>query len=155
LVGVLTMLKGLPLSYNRDLQEDKEALFDAVDTTLQSVTLLTELMRRVRINRDALAQAASGGAMLATELADYLVLKGVPFREAHSIAARVVRFSLERNRDLQRMTVEELQGFSKRFDHDVLDRLTISAAVDRKAQVGGTSKKRVEARIRELERALS
>jgi argininosuccinate lyase len=155
LVGVLTILKGLPLSYNRDLQEDKEALFDAVDTTLQSVTLLTELMRRVRINRDALAQAASGGAMLATELADYLVLKDVPFREAHSIAARVVRFSLDRNRDLQRMTVEELQVFSKRFGHDVLDRLTISAAVDRKAQVGGTSRKRVEARIRELKKALS
>ncbi|HET6675867.1 MAG TPA: argininosuccinate lyase [Nitrospiraceae bacterium] len=155
LVGVLTILKGLPLSYNRDLQEDKEALFDAADTTLQSVTVLTELMRRVRINRDALAQAASGGAMLATELADYLAVKGVPFREAHSIAGRVVRCSLEQHRDLQEMTLEELQGFSKRFEHDVLGRLTIHAAVERKSQIGGTSKKRVEARIRELEKALS
>jgi argininosuccinate lyase len=155
LVGVLTMLKGLPLSYNRDLQEDKEALFDAVDTTLQSITLLTELARRMRMNREALAQAASGGAMLATELADYLVLKGVPFREAHSIAGRVVRFSLEQDRDLGRMTLEELQEFSKRFEPDVLDRLTVSAAVDRKAQIGGTSRKRVEARIRALERTLS
>jgi argininosuccinate lyase len=154
LFGMLATLKGLPLSYNRDLQEDKEALFDAVDTTLQSVTVLTELMRRIRINRKALAQAASGGGMLATELADYLVVKGVPFREAHSIAGRVVRFSIERNRELQAMTLRDLQRFSGRFERDVLDCLTVQAAVARKAQLGGTSKKRVEARIRELEKTL-
>ncbi|HEX2055130.1 MAG TPA: argininosuccinate lyase [Nitrospiraceae bacterium] len=154
LVGVLTVLKGLPLSYNRDLQEDKEALFDSVDAVLQSVTVLSELMRRVRFNREVLAQAASGGAMLATELADYLVAKGVPFREAHSIAGRIVRFSIERKRDLQEMSLVDLQGFSKRFEKDVLNWLTVHAAVDRKAQVGGTSRKRVEARIRELEKAL-
>ena len=154
LVGVLTILKGLPLSYNRDLQEDKEGLFDAMDSTLHSVTLLRELMRRVRFNREVLKQAASGGAMLATELADYLVVKGVPFREAHSIAGRIVRSSIERNRDLQQLTLDELQEFSKRFEKDVLGCLTVQAAVERKAQVGGTSRKRVEARIRELEKAL-
>jgi argininosuccinate lyase len=154
LIGVLTVLKGLPLSYNRDLQEDKEGLFDAMDSTLHSVTLLRELMRRVRFNREVLEQAASGGAMLATELADYLVGKGVPFREAHSIAGRVVRSSIERNRDLQHLTLDELQEFSKRFEKDVLGCLTVQAAVKRKAQVGGTSRKRVEARIRELERVL-
>jgi argininosuccinate lyase len=154
LMGVLTVLKGLPLSYNRDLQEDKEGLFDAMDTTLQSVAVLTELMRRVRFNREVLAQAASGGAMLATELADYLVGKGVPFREAHSIAGRVVRFSIERSRDLQQMTLDELQVFSTRFEKDVLDCLVIRAAVDKKAQTGGTARRRVEARIRDLEKAL-
>jgi argininosuccinate lyase len=154
LIGMLTILKGLPLSYNRDLQEDKEGLFDAMDSTLHSVTLLRELMRRVRFNREVLEQAASGGAMLATELADYLVGKGVPFREAHSIAGRVVRSSIERNRDLQHLTLDELQEFSKRFEKDVLGCLTVQAAVKRKAQVGGTSRKRVEARIRELERVL-
>jgi argininosuccinate lyase len=118
------------------------------------VTLLRELMRRVRFNREVLEQAASGGAMLATELADYLVVKGVPFREAHSIAGRVVRSSIERNRDLQHLTLDELQEFSKRFEKDVLGCLTVQAAVKRKAQVGGTSRKRVEARIRELERVL-
>jgi argininosuccinate lyase len=154
LVGVLTVLKGLPLSYNRDLQEDKEGLFDAMDATVQSVAVLTELMRRVRFNCEVLAQAASGGAMLATELADYLVGKGVPFREAHSIAGRVVRSSIERRRDLQQMTPDELRVFSKRFEKDVLDCLTVHAAVDKKAQTGGTSRKRVEARIRDLEKAL-
>jgi argininosuccinate lyase len=155
LVGVLTVLKGLPLSYNRDLQEDKEALFDSVDVTLQSITVLTELMRRVRYNREALARAASEGAMLATELADYLVEKGVPFREAHSIAGRVVRFSIERRRDLQDLTLNELQEFSKRFDKEVLNSLTVHAAVAKKAQIGGTSRRRVEARIRELEKVLA
>jgi argininosuccinate lyase len=155
LIGVLTVLKGLPLSYNRDLQEDKEALFDSVDVTLQSITVLTELMRRVRFNREVLAQAASEGGMLATELADYLVAKGVPFREAHSIAGRVVRSCIERRRDLQDLTLEDLQEFSKRFDKEVLNSLSVHAAVEKKAQVGGTSRKRVEARIRELEKALA
>ena len=92
--------------------------------------------------------------MLATELADYLVGKGVPFREAHSIAGRVVRFSIEWKRDLQEVTLDDLRVFSKRFEKDVLDCLTVHAAVDKKAQVGGTSRKRVEARIRDLEKAL-
>lgn len=154
LIGMLTLLKGLPLSYNRDLQEDKEALFDGVDTTLQSVTLLTELIRRIAINRGILAEAASGGGMLATELADYLVVKGVPFREAHSIAGRIVRSSIERKRDLQNLTLAELQGFSDRIGKDVLGSLTVQGAIDRKAQVGGTARKQVEARLREFERAL-
>lgn len=93
LMGTLTLLKGLPLSYNRDLQEDKEALFDAVDTTGQSLVLCTELVRRLVVNREVLAEAAEGGGMLATELADYLVTTGVPFREAHSITGQIVRFS--------------------------------------------------------------
>ena len=92
--------------------------------------------------------------MLATELADYLVVKGVPFREAHSIAGRVVRSSIERRGNLQDLTLDDLQEFSKRFDKDVLSFLTVHAAVEKKAQVGGTSRKRVEARIRELEKAL-
>ena len=154
LVGVLTVLKGLPLSYNRDLQEDKEALFDSMDAGLQSVAVLTELMRRVRFNREVLAQAASEGAMLATELADYLVAKGVPFREAHSIVGRVVRSSIQRRRGLQDMSLDDLRVFSKRFEKDVLDCLTVRAAVEKKAQVGGTSRKRVEARIRDLEKTL-
>ena len=106
LMGTLTLLKGLPLSYNRDLQEDKEALFDAVDTTGQSLALCTELMRRLVVNKTVLAEAAEGGGMLATELADYLVTKGVPFREAHSITGQIVRFSLEQQRPLQQLTLK-------------------------------------------------
>lgn len=154
LMGTLTLLKGLPLSYNRDLQEDKEALFDAVDTTGQSLVLCTELVRRLAVNRDVLAEAAEGGGMLATELADYLVTKGVPFREAHSITGQIVRFSLEKRRPLQRLTLKELQEFSTQFQPDVLNCLTVRGAIDRKAQIGGTARRRVEARIKELEKAL-
>lgn len=154
LLGTLTLLKGLPLSYNRDLQEDKEALFDAVDTTEQSLVLCTELMRRLVVNRAVLAEAAEGGGMLATELADYLVTKGVPFREAHSITGQIVRSSLEKRRSLQQLTLEELWGFSAHFGQDVLNCLTVQGAIDRKGQVGGTARRRVEARIQELEKAL-
>ena len=154
LMGMLTLLKGLPLSYNRDLQEDKEALFDALDTTQHSLSLCTELMRRLVVNRTALGEAAEGGGMLATELADYLVTKGVPFREAHSITGKIVRFSIEHHRSLQQLTLEDLRGFSSHFGRDVLDCLTVSGAISRKSQIGGTARRRVEARIRELEKAL-
>ncbi|HAP38527.1 MAG TPA: argininosuccinate lyase [Nitrospira sp.] len=154
LMGTLTLLKGLPLSYNRDLQEDKEALFDAVDTTEQSLVLCTELMRRLVVNTAVLAEAAEGGGMLATELADYLVTQGVPFREAHSITGQIVRFSLEQHRPLQHLTLKELQGFSPRFGQDVLQCLTVRGAINRKNQIGGTARRRVEARIKELEKAL-
>ena len=92
--------------------------------------------------------------MLATELADYLVTKGVPFREAHSITGQIVRFSLEKRRPLQRLTLKELQEFSTQFEPDVLNCLTVRGAIDRKAQIGGTARRRVEARIKELEKAL-
>jgi len=154
LMGTLTLLKGLPLSYNRDLQEDKEALFDAVDTTGQSLVLCTELMRRLVVNKTVLAEAAEGGGMLATELADYLVTKGVPFREAHSITGQIVRFSLEQHQPLQRLTLKDLRGFSTRFAQDALSCLTVKGAIDRKGQIGGTATGRVEARIKELEKAL-
>jgi len=154
LIGMLTVLKGLPLSYNRDLQEDKEALFDALDTTAQCIALFTELVRRLRINHKVLEQAASGGRMLATELADYLVTKGTPFREAHSIAGRIVRSCIETRKNLQDLTVGDLQVFSEYFAKDVLDCLTIASAIERKSQIGGTAKKRVENRIKEWEKVL-
>jgi argininosuccinate lyase len=154
LMGLLTLLKGLPLSYNRDLQEDKEALFDACDTTVQCLGLCTELLRRVRFNQPALEQAAEGGGMLATELADYLVMKGVPFREAHSITGRIVRSCVQTGRSLQSLKLGDLSAYSDRFDKDVLDCLTVQGAVDRKNQIGGTARRRVEARIKELEKAL-
>ncbi len=154
LFSILTVLKGLPLSYNRDLQEDKEALFDALDTTTQCIALCTELVRRLRINHKVLERAASGGGMLATELADYLVTKGTPFREAHSIAGRIVRSCIETRHNIQDLTLDELQVFSAYFGKDVLDFLTIPSAIERKNQIGGTAKKRVETRIKEWEKIL-
>ena len=155
LISLLTTMKALPLSYNRDLQEDKPALFDALDTVLVSLQVLTELMRRLKVNREALKQAVQGSLLLATELADYLVTKGVPFREAHAITGRVVRASLDRGQELTSFSLEELRRFSDRIDKGLFARLTVEAAIDRKGQVGSTARGRVEQRIKELERALS
>jgi len=155
LMNLLTMLKALPLSYNRDLQEDKPALFDALDTVAASLQVLTELMRRLKVNRGALKQALQGGGLLATELADYLVGKGVPFREAHAITGKVVRTSLDRGQELTSFSLEEFRQFSDRIDKSVFARLTVQAAIDRKAQIGGTARGRVEQRIKEFERMLS
>jgi argininosuccinate lyase len=155
LVNLLTTMKALPLSYNRDLQEDKPALFDAMDTVTASLHVLTELMRRLKVNRERLKQAAEGGGLLATELADYLVSKGVPFREAHGITGRVVRSALEQGRELRSLTLEELRRFSDRFEKGVFARLTVQAAIDRKSQIGGTARGQVEQRIKQWERMLS
>ena len=142
LVNLLTTLKALPLSYNRDLQEDKPALFDALDTVTASVEVLTELMRRLTVNRDVLKQAVQGGGMLATEVADYLVTRGVPFREAHAITGRLVRAALDQGRELTDFSLEELRTFSERIEKGLFARLTVTAAIDRKSQVGGTARSR-------------
>ncbi len=155
LINLLTTLKALPLSYNRDLQEDKPALFDALDTVLASLQVLTELMRRLKVNKEALKQALEGGGLLATELADYLVGRGVPFREAHAITGRVVRAALDQGREMTSLSLDELRQFSDRIEKGVFARLTVQAAIDRKAQIGGTARGRVEQRIKELERMLS
>jgi argininosuccinate lyase len=154
LMNLLTTMKALPLSYNRDLQEDKPALFDALDTATGSLRVLTELMRRIKVNREALKRALQGGGLLATELADYLVSRGVPFREAHAITGRAVRSALDQGRELTDLSLDELRAFSDRIEKGVLARLTVQAAIDRKAQIGGTARRRVEQRILELERAL-
>jgi argininosuccinate lyase len=155
LINLLTTLKALPLSYNRDLQEDKPALFDALDTVVASVDILTELMRRLTINRDVLKQTVQSGGMLATEVADYLVTRGVPFRDAHAITGRLVRAALDQGRELTDFSLEELQAFSERIEKNLFLRLTVTAAIDRKSQIGGTARTRVEQRIKDLERMLS
>lgn len=155
LLALLTTLKGLPLSYNRDLQEDKEALFDAMTTVVGSLEVSTELIKGLTVNRAVLAKAAGSGYLLATELADYLVTKGVPFRQAHVTVGRVVRWCLDRKQDLRDLTLADLRSFSDRFDKDALDVVTVEGAIERKAQIGGTARKRVEARIKALEKALA
>jgi argininosuccinate lyase len=154
LFNLLTTLKALPLSYNRDLQEDKPALFDSLDTVSASLRVLTRLMDRLKVNREAMKRAVETGGLLATELADYLVSRGVPFREAHGITGRIVRAAVDAKRELTDFSLEELRMFSDRIEKDVFARVTVAAAIDRKRQVGGTARGRVEQRIRELERSL-
>jgi argininosuccinate lyase len=155
LMSLLTTLKSLPMSYNRDLQEDKPALFDAFDQTDRAVEVMTELMRRLAVDREAVTRALSGGGMLATEIADYLVTKGVPFREAHELTGRIVRWALDEGRELSELSIEELRRFSAKFDSSVLQRLTVRGAIDRKAQIGGTASKQVDRRLRDWAKTLS
>lgn len=154
LMGLLTTLKGLPLSYNRDLQEDKPALFDAMEQAETSLDVMRALMARLVVDREAVTRALSGGGMLATEVADYLVTKGVPFREAHAITGRIVRWTVEQGRELGDLSVEELRQFSDKFEPSVLRRLTVQGAIDRKGQVGGTAAKQVASQLRQWTKVL-
>ena len=154
LISVLTMLKGLPLSYNRDLQEDKEPLFDALDTAQTSIRIYTELIKRLKIRAKSMTQAASSGLLLATELADYLVKKGIPFREAHGIVGRLVGDFAEKEEDLSMVTLKHLRSYSTQFTADALKVLTPEGAINRKNQIGGTARKQVEHRLLMLEKQL-
>jgi argininosuccinate lyase len=136
------------------LQEDKPALFDALDTVTTSLGVMTELMRRLTVNRDVLDRAVQSGGLLATELADYLVERGVPFRDAHGITGRIVRTALDEGRELTDFSLEELRSCSDRIEKGVFARLTVSAAIDRKRQIGGTARRQVEQRINALDRSL-
>jgi argininosuccinate lyase len=115
---------------------------------------MTELMRRLKVNQNRLNAALQGGGLLATELADYLVMKGIPFREAHGITGRVVRAALDQGREVTDFSLEEFRTFCDRIDKHVFARLTAAAAIAHKDQIGGTARRQVEQRIKALEQAL-
>ncbi len=154
LLALLTVLKGLPLSYNRDLQEDKAPVFDALETVTGCLGLLASLVGGLSVRRRAMARAATAGFLLATELADYLVLKGVPFRRAHAVVGRIVRDRMDRGKDLADVSLDDLRSFSRAFEKDALDVLSVEGALERKASIGGTARKRVEARLKVLQKEL-
>lgn len=143
LLSIMTTLKGLPLSYNRDLQEDKELLFDAMETVLECLTVSAELIQRLRIRRDVLTDTLHSGFVLATELADYLVQKGVPFRDAHRIVGQLVRHCTEHEVTLHDLSFADLTTVSPHFSQDALAFLTLEGAINRKTQIGGTARKQV------------
>lgn len=149
LMALFTVLKGLPLAYNRDLQEDKAIVFDSADTIQASLEVLAAMVPRLRVNAERMRAAALAGFTLATELADYLATKGVPFREAHAVVGAVVRQSLASGRPLDQLTVAELRRFSPKFGADVRRWLTLEAAVGRRRAPGGTAPRNVR---RELAR---
>ena len=144
LVNLLMVLKGLPLAYNRDLQEDKEALFDAVDTTLSCLQVTARLVGGVHFDREVMRSAALAGYTLATEVADYLSRKGMPFRDAHRIVGQLVAKAIESHRRLEDFSLAELQQFSGLFAADVVDHLTLEGALKSRDVIGGTSPARVK-----------
>jgi argininosuccinate lyase len=139
LLGLLAMLKGLPLAYNKDMQEDKEAVFDAFDTVKSSLVVTSTVLRNISVK----AAPALGGYMNATELADYLVKKGMPFRDAHETVGRVVIRAIELNTQIEEMSIEELKTFSSLIDADVYDALSLERTLSAKSQIGGTAKESV------------
>ncbi len=150
LINLLTVLKGLPMAYNRDLQEDKEPIFDSVDTLNTALPVLSEMLPKIRFCRARMAEAARHGYLLATEVADYLTSRGVPFREAHEIVGRMVRFCVEKQKRLEDLSLEEFRSFSSRFEQDVYDWLTPEAAIARRRAPGGTAESNIARQLRRL-----
>jgi argininosuccinate lyase len=155
LTGFLTVLKGLPLAYNKDLQEDKESLFDAVETTLSCLKLMAPLLAETSFKEDKMMQATREGFLLATDLADYLTRKGLPFRESHRIVGNIVRYCQKNHIPLEQLPLEIFRKFSKRIESDVRNCLSIRAAVDRRKSYGGTATEQVRAQLRRAEKILS
>jgi len=150
LQALLTIMKGLPLAYNRDLQEDKIPLFDTVDTVKASVKIMAEMMERMKVKRERMMEAVRDGFMNATDLADYLVGRGVPFRAAHAIAGRVVQHCLTQGRRIEELSLAELKRFSPKIEQDVYPYLSAEAVVSRRRALGGTAKSNVLRRLKAL-----
>ena len=154
LMGILTVLKGLPLTYNRDLQEDKEGTFDTVDTLLATLEVFTDMVASLKVNRERLAQATTEGHMLATDLADYLVSKkGVPFREAHGIVQGLCQYADSHEKKLPQLTMEEYRQFSSLFGEDVYT-ITPEASVAARDIKGGTAPRQVEDELKRARQLL-
>lgn len=154
LTSLLTLLKGLPLTYNRDLQEDKEALFDASDTLQLCLSVFARMIPSIAIKREVMAAAVREGFMEATDLADYLVTCGAPFREAHGIIGKIVLYCTRESKRLPEMTLEEYQQFSPLFQSDVYNVLTPEAIVRRRDNPGGTAPKRVRAALKQAKKRI-
>ncbi len=149
LVSLLTTLKGLPLAYNKDLQEDKEALFDAVDTLFDCLMVTARLLPACRVDRTRMRAACDDGFVTATDVADYLARRGVPFREAHHITGRLVGACIAERRTLPSLTLEDFRRFSPDFEADVLLAVTVEASVKARTSEGGTAPARVWAALTE------
>lgn len=154
LMSLLMLLKGLPMTYNRDLQEDKEPLFDTVDTVSQSVAIMGQLLANLTFNEARLAAGLGGGYMTATDLADYLVRKNIPFRQAHAIVGRTVAFCLSQGKELTELSLAELKTFSEAIENDVFAVLSIAGSVNSRVSHGGTAGSVVAEALNRAEQAL-
>lgn len=155
LMALLTVMKGLPLAYNKDLQEDKEGAFDAMDTANTCLELFTDMLDTASFRKDVMERSAKRGFTNATDAADYLVRKGVPFRDAHGIIGRMVVECIGRGIGLEEMTLEEMQAFSPDFDRDIYEALSMKVCVDRRATTGAPGKAAMEEEIKHAEEVLA
>ncbi|WP_148714052.1 argininosuccinate lyase [Chitinolyticbacter meiyuanensis] len=147
LISLLTLMKGQPLAYNKDNQEDKEPLFDTVDTLTDTLRIYADMMRGVTVKPEAMERAARQGFATATDLADYLVKKGLPFRDAHEAVALAVRYAEEKRKDLSDLTLVELQSFSPLIGSDIFEVLTLEGSLAARDHVGGTAPNQVRMQV--------
>jgi argininosuccinate lyase len=154
LMSILTVLKGLPLTYNRDLQEDKEGLFDTYDTLCSTLSAIRGMVSSMQIREEVMRTAASDPALLATDLADYLVKKGMPFRQAHGVVADLWKYSQENQKHLAKLTLEEYQRFSELFDKSIY-KVSVDSSIEARNISGGTAPTQVSTALREARRRLA
>ena len=141
LMALLTTMKGLPLAYNKDMQEDKEMAFDAMDTAADCITLFTGMIRTMKFRKDRMAKSAMNGFTNATDAADYLVGKGVPFRDAHGIIGRLVLYCIEKDTSIDALSLEELRSISDKFDEDIYDAISLKTCVEKRLTIGAPGEK--------------
>ena len=151
LMTILTIMKGLPMTYDRDLQEDKEPLFDAVDTVKTCLAVLSDMTRTLKFNRNRMLESTEEGFSTATDVADYLVMKGIPFRDAHGIVGRLVGYCIEKQKDMQSLDIEEIRLFWKDANDDIYTCMSVEGSVSARNIVGGTAREAILKRIEEIE----
>ena len=153
--AILTALKGIPLAYNKDMQEDKEAVFDAIDTAKICLELFSSMLGTMTVRTDRLRQAASGGFINATDCADYLVKKGLPFRDAYRVSGRLVAYCIEHKTDFESLPLDVYREFSPLFDEGIYDAVNLDNCVNRRTVYGGPSHDSVMRQIALVREAVS
>lgn len=149
LMALLTTMKGLPLAYNKDMQEDKEVSFDAMDTVGHCLELFTGMLQTMKFHKDRMAESAMNGFTNATDAADYLVGKGVPFRDAHGIIGRLVLYCIARNTSIDKLSLEEFKELSDRFEEDIFDAVSLKTCVEKRLTTGGPGPKAMEEMLKQ------
>lgn len=150
LMSLLTMCKGLPLAYNKDLQEDKIPVFDAADTLKSSIGIFTEMILTMKVREDKMENAAKYGHMNATDAADYLVSKGIPFRDCHEIIGKIVLYCINKGIAIEEMTMDEFKSFSDKFEDDIYDKIAIRSCIKAKLSKGSTSFESVDEQLADI-----
>jgi argininosuccinate lyase len=155
LMALLTIVKGLPMAYNRDLQEDKPPVFDSIDTVFETLEVCTGMMAKIKFNTERMRQSASAGYSTATDVAEYLVRRGLPFRQAHEVTGKLVAYAIGQGKELDELTLKEFHAHSKLFKADVLKILSAEASAHSRSSEGGTSVKEVRKQLRKLKKRFS
>src|SRR5690625_324951 len=155
LIGLLTVLKGLPLAYNKDMQEDKEGVFDTVDTLDGALRLLAPMLKTMQVNKGKMYEAVDKDYSNATDIADYLAKKGMPFREAHEVIGKTVLYAIQNNKFLLDLSLEEYKTFNHLFEADIFDVLTPENVVNARNSTGGTGKEQVKLQLAHAEKQVN